>query len=89
MAYTAISPAVRICGINLKEALSRNEDKAIIDECEAGEDAAVKSYREALSHSLPGNVTTIVQRQYAGVLEVHGVLSNLKHGRAAAATSGS
>lgn len=34
--------------INLKEALSKNEDKAIIDECESGEDAAVKAYQEAL-----------------------------------------
>lgn len=71
--------------INLKEALSKNEDKAIIDECEAGEDAAVKNYREARAKALPANVAAIVQRQAAGVEEAHKALSDLKHGRAATA----
>ena len=73
--------------INLKEALSKNEDKAIIDECEAGEDAAVKNYREARAKALPANVAAIVQRQAAGVEEAHKALSDLKHGRAATAGS--
>jgi uncharacterized protein (TIGR02284 family) len=73
--------------INLKEALSKNEDKAIIDECEAGEDAAVKNYREARGKALPANVAAIVQRQALGVEEAHKALSDLKHGRAATAGS--
>ena len=73
--------------INLKEALSKNEDKAIIDECEAGEDAAVKNYREARGKILPANVAAIVQRQALGVEEAHKALSDLKHGRAATAGS--
>jgi uncharacterized protein (TIGR02284 family) len=73
--------------INLKEALSKNEDKAIIDECEAGEDAAVKNYREARAKVLPADVEAIVQRQALGVEEAHKTLSNLKHGRAATAGS--
>jgi uncharacterized protein (TIGR02284 family) len=73
--------------INLKEALSKNEDKAIIDECEAGEDAAVKNYREARGKVLPANVAAIVQRQALGVDEAHKALSDLKHGRAATAGS--
>ena len=66
----------------------RNEDKVIIYECEAGRDATVKNYREALNHSLSADVVTIVQRQFSGVQEAHRALSNLKHGRAATATSG-
>jgi uncharacterized protein (TIGR02284 family) len=73
--------------INLKEALSKNEDKAIIDECEAGEDAAVKNYREARGKVLPANVAAIVQRQALGVEEAHKALSDLKHGRATTAGS--
>jgi uncharacterized protein (TIGR02284 family) len=73
--------------LNLKEALSKNEDKALIDECEAGEDAAVKNYREARGKGLPANVATIVQRQALGVEEAHKALSDLKHGRAATAGS--
>lgn len=70
--------------INLKEALSKNEDKAIIDECEAGEDAALKNYREAVNKSLPVKVAAIVQQQLSGVEQSHRVLSDLKHGRAKA-----
>jgi uncharacterized protein (TIGR02284 family) len=74
--------------LNLKEALTKNEDKALIDECEAGEDAAVKNYREARSKALPAQVTAIVERQAAGVEEAHRALSDLKHGRVATATGG-
>jgi uncharacterized protein (TIGR02284 family) len=73
--------------LNLKEALSKNEDRALIDECEAGEDAAVKNYREARSKALPANLAAIVQRQALGVEEAHRTLSDLKHGRATAAGS--
>ena len=70
--------------INLKQALSKNEDKAIIDEAESGEDAAKKAYSEALQKSLPTDIKALVEKQYSGVLEAHGVLSDLKHGRQAA-----
>jgi uncharacterized protein (TIGR02284 family) len=70
--------------INLKEALSRNEDTAIVNEAEAGEDAAKKAYAEALQKTLPANVQTVVQRQYEGVLEAHDTVRNLKHSRQAA-----
>ena len=73
--------------INLKEALSKNEDKALIDECEAGEDAAVKNYREALSKSLPEEIAEVVEDQFAGVQEAHSVIRDLKHGRTSAATA--
>lgn len=70
--------------MNLKEALSKDEDTAIINEAEAGEDAAKKAYAEALEKPLPLNVKTIVQRQCNGVLEAHNTVSNLKHSRQAA-----
>lgn len=74
--------------LNLKEALTKNEDKALIDECEAAEDAAVKNYREARSKALPAQVAAIVEWQAAGVEEAHRALSDLKHGRVATATGG-
>ena len=67
--------------INLKEALAKDEDKAIINEAESGEDAAKKAYSEALQKSLPPEVKSIVERQYQGVLEAHGVVRDLKHSR--------
>jgi uncharacterized protein (TIGR02284 family) len=72
--------------INLKEALSKNEDKAIIDEAEAGEDAAKKAYAEALQKPLPSNIKALVEKQNAGVLEAHNTVRNLKHGLQQTAT---
>ena len=65
--------------INLKEALSKDEDKALIFECESGEDAAMKNYKDALSKSLPANVLSLVQKHFSGVQEAHGVIRDLKH----------
>ena len=67
--------------INVKEALAKDEDKAIIDEAEAGEDAAMKNYKEALGKSLPSDVQALVQKQFAGVQEAHGTIRDLKHSR--------
>ncbi len=66
--------------IGLKEALSKDEDKALIDECEAGEDAAMKAYKEAVAKFLPTSVQSVIQKQFAGVQEAHGVIRDLKHG---------
>ncbi len=66
--------------IGLKEALSKDEDKALIDECEAGEDAAMKAYRDALAKVLPPQVQSLVEKQFSGVQEAHNVIRDLKHG---------
>jgi uncharacterized protein (TIGR02284 family) len=64
--------------ISLKEAVG-NKDQAIVDEYEAGEDSALKAYREALLQPLPPAASQIVTRQLVGVLEAHGKISALKH----------
>jgi uncharacterized protein (TIGR02284 family) len=70
--------------IGLKAALTKNEDKALIDECEAGEDAAIKAYGEAAAQTLPQGVQAVVQQQYAAVKQSHSVMRDLKHGKASA-----
>ena len=67
--------------MGLKEALSKDEDTALVNEAEAGEDAAMKAYKEALSQSLPTTVLGLVQKQFSGVQEAHGVVRDLKHSR--------
>ena len=67
--------------MGLKEALSKDEDTALINEAEAGEDAAMKAYREAVAASLPASAQALVQKQFAGVQEAHGVMRDLKHSR--------
>ena len=69
--------------MSIKEALTKDEDTALINEAESGEDAAKKAYSEALTKSLPANVKSVVQKQYEGVLEAHNVVRDLKHSREA------
>lgn len=66
--------------MSVKETMG-NKDKAIIDECEAGEDRAMKAYKEAFEKNLPGAAGELVNRQFAGVQEAHGKLRDLKHSR--------
>lgn len=67
--------------MGLKQALTSDEDKALIDECEAGEDAAMKAYRTAQGKTLPATLDTLIRTQFAGVSEAHGVIRDLKHSR--------
>ncbi|MDQ6618304.1 MAG: PA2169 family four-helix-bundle protein [Pseudomonadota bacterium] len=57
--------------INVKEAVSSRDDKAILEEVERGEDYAKEQYRKALEQDLPANAMTVVQRQYQGVVANH------------------
>jgi uncharacterized protein (TIGR02284 family) len=64
--------------IDLKSALSTNEPHAVLAECERGEDAAVKSYREALEKLQDVRVRDIVQRQAAEVQSAHDTVRDLR-----------
>ena len=57
--------------ISLKEAVSSRDDKAILEECERGEDYAKAQYKKALEKDLAANVRAIVERQYQGVITNH------------------
>jgi uncharacterized protein (TIGR02284 family) len=64
--------------INIKSALTQGE-KAIIDECERGEDAAVEAYQDALQKSPPPELYAVISRQYTKVKGAHDRVSALKH----------
>jgi uncharacterized protein (TIGR02284 family) len=57
--------------VDLKAKLSGDDDHAVLEECERGQDAAKKRYRDALGKELPPNVRAVVDRQYQGVLANH------------------
>ncbi|MBI1890848.1 MAG: PA2169 family four-helix-bundle protein [Burkholderiales bacterium] len=57
--------------LDIKSLITGKSDEAILDECERGEDVAVRRYREALDQDLPEHIRIIVQRQYEGVLQNH------------------
>lgn len=57
--------------IDIKSAVTGEDEGAIIAECERGEDSAVRNYRDALEGNLPENIRTIVESQYRQVKEAH------------------
>lgn len=63
--------AMRRGWINIKTAVSSNDDLVVLEECERAEDAALEDYRTALQEDLPAHVKTLVQKQYEGAKENH------------------
>jgi uncharacterized protein (TIGR02284 family) len=57
--------------INIKSAVTGQDDEAILNECERGEDSAKDTYKTALQAGLPGNVLEVVQRQFESILSAH------------------
>jgi uncharacterized protein (TIGR02284 family) len=64
--------------INLKSALTRGDDHAILAECERGEDSAVEEFRKALDNGLAAPVQEVVSRQYVQIKEAHDRVRNLR-----------
>ncbi len=64
--------------IDIKSAVTGQDENAIIAECERGEDSAVENYESALRANLPANVAEIVQRQFGQVKEAHDRIRNLE-----------
>ena len=71
--------------MNVKEAVTGRDDKAILDEVERGEDYAKAAYRKAIEQNLPANLKAVVERQYQGVLANHDKVKALRERYRAAA----
>ena len=65
--------------INIKSAITGQDDEAILNECERGEDVAKDAYREALKTNLPANVQSVVQEQYTAVQAAHDQVKALRN----------
>ncbi len=64
--------------INLKSAVTRGDDHAILAECERGEDSAVEEYKKAIDDDLSAQLREIISRQYAAIKEAHDRIRNLR-----------
>lgn len=64
--------------INIKTAVAGNDDKAILEECERGEDYAKQKFTEALKEPLPANVRAVVERMAADVKQAHDRVRDLR-----------
>lgn len=69
--------------INIKSAVTGQDEGAVIAECERGEDSAVKNYKDALAGNLPENIRSIVQSQYTQVQEAHDRIRSLERASSA------
>lgn len=63
---------------DLKTAITGNDTQAALNECERGEDVALKSYRKALDKVLPPEVRSVIERQYQGVVRNHDEVKALR-----------
>ena len=62
----------------MKSTLSTRDDKAVLEECERGEDNAKARYTKALQKNLPQDVRTVVERQMQGVQRNHDEVKRLR-----------
>ena len=68
----SIAGAIHRGWVNIKTSVTADDDLAILEEVERGEDVAKASYRKALdSGDLSPDARSIVQKQYDGVLRNH------------------
>ncbi|MCQ0166608.1 aldehyde dehydrogenase [Pseudomonas sp. S12(2018)] len=74
---TSLSGDMHRAWVNLKSSLTSNDDKAVLEEVERGEDHALKAYKDALEKLAKLNVPAVdpayalVERQYHGVQRNH------------------
>ncbi len=73
-----VAGAVHRGWVNLKAAVSKRTDFAILEECERGEDVAKAHYRKALEQTLPEDIRVVVQRQNDGAIRNHDQIRDLR-----------
>jgi len=64
--------------INLKAAMTRADNHAVLAECERGEDVAMAEYNDALSTRLPEPVREMIMRQRQEVIATHNTVRALR-----------
>jgi len=72
--------------IDLKSAVTGQNEQAIVMECERGEEHAAHVYEDALQKDLPFDTRAIIERQYRGVVENLGRVRALGKDASASAT---
>ena len=65
--------------VSVRSALTAYDDKAVLEECERGEDNALARYRKALQQPLPPQVKQVVERQYQQVQRNHDQVKMLRN----------
>jgi uncharacterized protein (TIGR02284 family) len=74
----SVMGAVERGWVAVKAKLTTYDDKAMLEECERGEDNALARYRKALKKPLPAGIKLIVERQLQGVQRNHDQIKMLR-----------
>ena len=77
----SITGALHRAWVNIRTAVTSNDDLAVLEECERGEDAALAAYRDALKEDLPKELKPLIQKQYEGAKENHDRVRNMRDSR--------
>jgi uncharacterized protein (TIGR02284 family) len=83
----SISGAMHRGWINIKSAVTGQDEAAILNECERGEDFAKEAYEDALKTSLPANVEDVLRQQSQGVQAAHNRIRELRNSERRAASN--
>ena len=75
----SIAGALHRGWVAVKSSVTSNDDLAVLEEVERGEDSAKKNYREALAQELPGEVRVLIEKQNQGVLRNHDRIRDLRN----------
>lgn len=75
---TSIGGTLHRRWIDIKTALTANDNVAVLNETERGEDVALAAYRDALEIDMPHTIRGIVVRQLEGVKRNHDLVKQLR-----------
>ena len=85
---SSVTSALHRGWINLKTAITGNDNHAILAECERGEDSAVAAYRKAVDSGLSDPLLQIVETQLQEVVATHNSVKGLRDQLASEKPSG-
>lgn len=68
---SSISGTLHRGWINLKTVIAGRDQRAILEECERGEDIALAVYKEALASELPHPIREVIEKQQTAILATH------------------
>jgi len=57
--------------INIKSAVTGKDEKAVLNECERGEDSAKNTYKDALEDALPSYIAEVIRNQFDSIKMAH------------------
>ncbi|HEX3101629.1 MAG TPA: PA2169 family four-helix-bundle protein [Pyrinomonadaceae bacterium] len=64
--------------MDLKTAISANDERGILSECERGEDSAKKAYQDAMAKPLPETVLDVLRTQVRSIFTSHDRIKSLR-----------